>query len=85
LENHPKVILRVKELHEAAAAWQQEISQLTQLSLRGGKRRKTSEVNSSPSKTGEPGSSVMDEEETNQIDTKKVAELSNDPILYKVR
>jgi len=74
----------VKELHEAATAWQQEISKLTQLDLRGRKRRKTSEASASSNRT-EVTSTEIEADESNQIDTKKVAELSNDPILWKVR
>jgi hypothetical protein len=71
------VVLRVKELYEGANAWQEEISELTMLSLRGSKRRNpgTPPSNAADSGAGDP---------VNIIDLDKVMELSNHPILSKV-
>ena len=65
------MILRVKELYDAADAWQQEVSSLTNLSLRGGKKRVIS-----PPRDGE--------DDQPMIDFEKVAELSDDPVLESV-
>ncbi|GAX16611.1 hypothetical protein FisN_7Lh346 [Fistulifera solaris] len=62
--------LRVKELHDEALKWQEEISSLTMLSLRGGKRRS-------------PGS-LEDTKASCIIDMSKVEELCKHSILHKV-
>jgi hypothetical protein len=70
------VVLRVKDLYEASNKWQQEMSALTKLSLRGGKRRIP--VSQSPTKADE------DFIEPPMIELKKVEELCEHPILRKV-
>ena len=67
------VLLRLKELFDAATSWQEEVSNDTMLSLRGGKRRSTP--------VGENGD-VEDGQQ--KIDLARVAELSTAPILKKV-
>jgi hypothetical protein len=69
------LLLRVCELYKAARAWQEEVSNLTMISLRGGKRR------ASPMK----GEGAENEDEPSQIDVVKVSKLSNNSILKKVR
>ena len=68
------LLLRVCELHKAARGWQEEVSNLTMISLRGGKRR------ASPMKGEGP-----DNDEPSQIDADKVSKLSNHTILKRVR
>ena len=63
------VVIRVKELYAAAQKWQKDISSLTTLTMRGGKRRES---------TDEPDS-------TTTIDLDMVTELCNNPVLSKVR
>lgn len=74
-------VLRVREIYEAANAWQEEISNLTMLSLRGGRRR--NHTAASPAKTprmeSEEGSS------STKIGLEKVIQLSHHPILSTVR
>lgn len=80
------VVLRVNELHEAASAWQDDISNLTKLSLRGGKRRTNAVL--SPSSSHHHGGEPSDEDDelsSHQIDLGKLAELSNNPVLWEVR
>lgn len=74
------VVLRLKELHDEADAWQEEVSKLTMISLRGGKKRSTPSKSLSPLKFGEGG----EQEESSMLELEKVTELSNDPILTKV-
>ena len=69
------LIMRVRELHEIASAWQHEISSFTQLSLRGGKRR------------GSPSKGSRDDAETEQserVEVEKLTELCRHPVLEKV-
>lgn len=67
------IALRVAELYDAANAWQAEITKVTMLSFRGGKRR------------GE-GSGVESEGGTqSRVDVEKVQRLASDPVLKKVR
>jgi hypothetical protein len=73
------VVLRVKELYEVANEWQQEISSLTMLSLRGGKRRNP--TLQSPGKDEESDA----KDPSSVIEMKKVAELCHHPILEKVK
>lgn len=70
------VVVRVRELYEAADQWQKDISSLTMLSLRGVKRRAPSSPEKGEGDDSEPSSS---------IDLDKVSKLTNDPILLKVR
>lgn len=74
------VILRINELFDAANAWQEEISDLTMLSLGGRKRRQQS-----PSKTACDGPAEDEDSGSTQLDLGKVLELSHDPILREVR
>ncbi|KAL7580934.1 hypothetical protein ACA910_005752 [Epithemia clementina (nom. ined.)] len=67
------VLLRLKELFEAANSWQDEVSNETLLSLRGGKRRNTP--------AGENGEV---DEGVQKIDLARVAQLSASPILKKI-
>lgn len=76
------LLIRVKELYEKAKAWQDEISELTMLSLRGGKRRNQTV---SPSKLVELGDVAETDDAPNKIDLYKVHELSHHPILAKVQ
>lgn len=62
------ITLRVKELYAAAHKWNDDISNFTKLSLRGGKRRES---------TDDPDASAT-------VDLEMVTELSNSPILSKV-
>ena len=73
------VILRVKELYEAARDWQEQISSFTKLSLRGVKRRNPL----SPSATKSPDDDSK--EQPPIIGVGKLAELCQHPILEKVR
>jgi hypothetical protein len=73
------VVLRVKELYDVANEWQQEISALTMLSLRGGKRRNL--TLQSPGKDEESDA----KDPSSVIEMKKVAELCHHPILEKVK
>ena len=69
------VILRVRELYQMSSGWNQEVSNLAMISLRGGKHRST------------PLKGTTDETEAegpSRIDVNQVAELSEDPILSKV-
>lgn len=70
------LILRVKELYEQALKWQDDISNLTMLSLRGVKRRVQSPVRT-------PDKAEADEV-VPTLDLKKVEELSNRPVLSLV-
>lgn len=74
------IILRVKELYVAANKWQQDISRLTMLSLRGVKRR--TQKSSSPAKAGVENPD--DADAASKIGVDEVVELSNSPILLKV-
>lgn len=74
------VVLSVKELYDAAKSWQEEISRLTMLSLRGGKRRS----NASPSQPKLSLTESQDDESSCMIDVTKVIELSEHPILDKI-
>jgi hypothetical protein len=67
----------VKELHEAAATWQHDVSNVTKLSLKGVKRRSKKSI--SPVPSGQPTDVARTADQSN------VAELSNDPILLEVR
>jgi Transcription factor S-II (TFIIS), central domain len=67
----------VKELHEAAAAWQHDVSNVTTLSLKGVKRRSQQSISPVPS--------VQPTDVARTADQSNVAELSNDPILLEVR
>ena len=61
--------LKLQELHEAATAWQTEITKVTMLSFRGAKRRgEESESNSQPT-----------------VHVDQVRRLVRDPVLGKVR
>ena len=71
------VILRVKELYEAASEWQQEISWFTKLSLRGMKRRGPASL----IKTDDDDDA---KEQASIIGMQKVEELCGHPILLKV-
>ena len=66
------IALRAAELYESAKAWQSEISKVTMLSNRGGKRRDGSLTDS------EAGTQAT-------VDVQKVHRLAKDPILAKVR
>jgi hypothetical protein len=77
------VVLRVRELHEAAKAWQDEISTLTMLSLRGGKRRNQSAA--SPLKSPARNDDEDISSSSSRIDVDKVLQLYHHPILSKVR
>jgi hypothetical protein len=67
------IALRAAELYESAKAWQQEISKVTMLSNRGGKRR------------GEGAIADSDGGAQATVDVEKVHRLAKDPILAKVR
>jgi len=67
------LVMRVRELHQLASYWQDEISSLTQLSLRGGKRRDV------PSKE-ETGA-----DDSERVDLAKLTDLCTHPVLDKVR
>ena len=70
------VILRVKELYEAASEWQHEISSFTKLSLRGMKRR-------GPVSLIKPEDDDA-KEQASIIGMQKVEELCENTILLKV-
>ena len=70
----PRVALRVRELHEAADMWQQEVSSLLSLSIRGAKRRHVS------SQEGEPDG----QEGQPKVSNVQLAELVKDPILKSI-
>ena len=69
------LVMRVRELHEMAWSWQQEISSFTQLSLRGGKRR---EITKGPR-------DVVETQDSEQLGVPKLTELCRHPVLDKVR
>ncbi len=75
-----RVALRVKELHESALKWQEDVSRLTSLSNRGSKRRAPG---SSPNRTQNQTSDA--DEVTPHVDTAEVEKLVQHPILSKVR
>jgi len=66
------VVVRVKELHEAASKWQSEVSNLTLLSMRGGKRR------------AQQSDGLDGDDAQQRIDPAKVAAMSNHQILKRV-
>ena len=67
------LITRVRELYENASSWQDEISAVTQISLRGGKRR------------GSPSKGDTEANDSEELDMQKLNELCERPILKKVR
>jgi hypothetical protein len=71
------VAVRVKELYEAAKRWQDDISKLTMLSLRGLKRRTPGSPNI--------GEIDLNDPLLNTVDMRKVVELTNDEVLSQVR
>jgi hypothetical protein len=73
--------LSVEEMFKDAKAWQEEVSNLTLLSLRGGKRR--AGTGTSPVR-GLGDESKSEDSGPSMIDVRKVEELSNHPILSKV-
>ena len=77
--NFALVSLRVRELFEEGRKWQEEITQNTMLSIRGGKRRApTASSVGSPSKEQDP-------ENSNRIQMQKMEQLAEHPVLLKVR
>ena len=72
-----RVALRVRELHDAANLWQEEVSTLLSLSFRGAKRR-------SPSSTQSKMTFALESENQEKIDLSKMAELAKNPILKVV-
>ena len=68
------VALRVTELYEAAKAWQDEITNNTMISFRGGKRRAPS---LSPTKQSQDTDA--------KIEIDKMQKLAKNPVLSKVR
>lgn len=68
------IALRAAELYQAAKSWQEEITKVTMLSNRGGKRRGD----------GYPGESDGGSQAT-VVDVEKVHRLAKDPVLLKVR
>jgi hypothetical protein len=75
------VALRVTELFDSAKAWQDEITNNTMLSNRGGKRRET--AGSSPVKSR--GTEDEDDSNSAKLEMQKIEQLSKNPILSKVR
>lgn len=75
------IVLRVQELYDAASQWQEDVSILTNLSLRGRKRRNQI---AHPAAKYATDNSEAEESPTKIIQVKKVAELSNHPIMLKV-
>jgi hypothetical protein len=71
----PKLVLRVRELHEAANQWQEEVSSLLALSIRGAKRRQAGSAVEGDS-DGQDAQALL----TNV----KLTELAKDPILKLV-
>jgi hypothetical protein len=67
-----RVALRVREIHDSANIWQEEVTALLALSIRGAKRRAPLPLNAS-----EP-------ENQEKIDLTKLAELARNPILNMV-
>ena len=67
------LVMRVRELHESASSWQEEISSFTQLSLRGGKRRDV------------PTKGETETDESERVDQAKLTALCTHPVLEKVR
>ena len=77
--NFALVSLRVRELFEEGRKWQEEITQHTMLSIRGGKRRDaTSAHMESPSKE-------QDQENSSSLHIEKMERLAQHPVLRKVR
>lgn len=72
------VCLRVKEQYDAANDWQKQISSMTMLSLRGGKKR----IQAAPSSLKE--NEAYFKESPALIELEKVSELCHHPILSKV-
>ena len=67
-----RVALRVREIHDSAYAWQEEVTKLLALSIRGAKRRAPLPLN------------VSEAENQEKIDLTKLAELARNPILNMV-
>ena len=67
------LVMRVRELHQLASFWQEEISSFTQLSLRGGKRRDV------------PTKGETEADESERVDLAKLTDLCTHPVLDKVR
>lgn len=72
-----RVALRVRELHDSASSWQEEVTQLLALSFRGSKRRAPV---GSPCKL----SFLNEPEAQEQIDLSKLADLARNSILTMV-
>jgi hypothetical protein len=68
------VALRVKELYEAAKAWQDQITNNTMISFRGGKRR-------APSSSQD---TEAEQDNSSQIQMEEMKRLAKSPILSKV-
>jgi hypothetical protein len=68
------VALRVKELYEAARAWQDQITNNTMISFRGGKRR-------APSSSQD---TEAEQDNSSQIQMEEMKRLAKNPILSKV-
>ena len=69
------ILLRVKELFESASGWDAKVSTYTRLSL--GARRKHD-------RQGDHDEPIMVVDSPVAVDPQKIAELSDDPILFKV-
>lgn len=66
-------MVRVRDLYQTASKWQEEISKLTQLSLRGVKRRE------SPAKGGRD-----DTDDTERVCLEKLTDMCRHEVLDKV-
>lgn len=67
------LVVRVRDLHQTASSWQEEISSMTQLSLRGAKRRE------SPTKGPRD-----DADDTTRVCADKLTEMCRHEVLDKV-
>lgn len=74
-----EIALRVKEIHASAFQWQEDITNLTNLSLRGGTRRGRNPT----FKINPAGADNADTLPC--VDFDRLVSLSNSPILAKVR
>lgn len=75
IDDFALVSMRVRELHEAATKWQDEISRTTMLSNRGGKRRAPINIS---------GKVDQEIESSSKLQIEKMKQLAANPILSKV-
>ncbi len=75
IDDFALVSMRIRELHEAATKWQDEITRTTMLSNRGGKRR---------GQTYSPGKAEHETESSSKLQMEKMKQLAANPILSKV-